>query len=580
MRISLCAALLALAAFPVRAQDTEHWDLTDARVAVRLNLDLLAAMGVRVAPAVRPDADGYASYPLAADGRLVALAPRSIFRSVVGGRLQLSGGPALRAKDVTLTFEGAVLRPGSQPSTYAIDAADGTPLFLADHQHVKIDREARTARLFNLGLRLTADLASRLGHPLLADVGIGVLEIDATADIPAGATEQPDGACVTPNWGLPDNDVGLTQASGLQQFANAGGIFAAAPSATLKNVGATEVPWIEMFSATAPPYNNDQHPFLVWNMYRVIDGRLEQIGASGLKHAFLTINFGCPCPSGSILWAVGPGQGCEDEYDSSTNDSPFSLGPRTEVTAHTGVWQRCGSIFDANCDNVRDPVQAFTGASDPRRMTVAATDVLHVSKATQFFYDAWYVVRDDVDIFNTMRYQRVNPTLSGSVWSFPPVGGHTPGAVVDVWVSPSSPGPNAENKRINTGEGWLTVGVRARNVSGLWRYDYAVMNHSFDRRLKSFAAQVPVGASVSNMMFHDVDRSATTDWLASTAPGSLAWTAPTGVAKAPQDWGLLYSFGFTTTAAPSAAGASSIVLGIEEAPGGQIVVPILGPQVP
>jgi hypothetical protein len=106
------------------------------------------------------------------------------------------------------------------------------------------------------------------------------------------------------------------------------------------------------------------------------------------------------------------------------------------------------------------------------------------------------------------------------------------------------------------------------------------MNHSFDRRIRSFAAQLPVGATVSNLLFHDVDRMATTDWLPSTAPGSLSWTAPAGAPTAPQDWGLLYTFSFSTAVAPSAAGASSIVLGIEEAPGGQIVVPILGPQVP
>ncbi len=581
MRRSVWAALLALAALPVRA---EEWDLTNATVQVRLNVDLLAGMGVRIAPAARPDRDGYAPYALGADGKLVASSPRSLFQTVAGGALRLSGGPSLTSKGATLTFEGATLRPGSQPITYAIDAADGSPLFVADHQHVRIDREARTARLFNLGLRLTPELARRLGHPLLADVGIGVLEINAAAGIPVGAQEQPDGACVTPNWGNPSNDVGLTQASGLQQFANAGGIFAAAPSATLKNVGTTEVPWIEMFSAPSPsnfnlaPYGVDQHPFLVWNMYRVSEGRLEQIGASGVKHAFLTINFGCPCPSGSVLWAVGPGQGCEDTYDSGTNNSSFSLGPRTEVTAHTGVWQRCGSIFDPNCDNQPDTPPGFSGASDPRRMTVAAADVLNVSKGTQFYYDAWYVVRDDVNIFNTMAYQRVNPVLSGSVWSFNPAAAQVAGAVIDAWVNPTSPGPNADYERIDTGEGLVTVAVRARNVGGLWRYDYAVMNHSFDRRFKSFTASLPAGATVSDTRFHDVDRNASTDWAPAAGAGSLAWTAPAGVAAAPQDWGLLYSFGFTTSAAPSAAGASSIVLGIEEAPGGQIVVPILGPQ--
>ena len=119
--------------------------------------------------------------------------------------------------------------------------------------------------------------------------------------------------------------------------------------------------------------------------------------------------------------------------------------------------------------------------------------------------------------------------------------------------------------------------MRARAIGGLWRYDYAVMNHSFDRRIKSFTAQVPAGASVTGMTFHDVDRKANTDWVAATSPGSLSWTAPTGAA---QDWGLLYTFSFMTDAAPSAAGAAIIRLGIEEAPGGELQVGILGPAVP
>jgi hypothetical protein len=577
MRVSVLA-LLALATVPLHAQDAEQWELANPRVEVRLNVGLLDGLGVRIEPVERMDGSGYASYALAADGRLVASAPRSIFRTVVGGELRLSGGPVLRSKGAALTFEGATIRPGAEPSTYEIHDADGSPLFVADHQHVTIDRAARTARLFNLGLRLTGDLASRLGHPLMANVGVGVLEINAAAGIPAGAVETPDGACTTPSWGNPHNDVGLVDANGLQQFANAGGIFAAAPNATLKNVGTTDVPWQEMFSPPAPPYGADQHPFLVWNMYRILDGRLEQIGASGVKHAFLTINSGCPCPSGSILWAVGPGQGCEDTYDSGTNNSTFSLGPRTEVTAHTGIWQRCGSIFDPDCNGVMNIPPGFSGASDPRRMTVAAADVTNVSRGTHFYFDAWYVVRDDVNIFNTMAYQRINPTLSLGNWSFTAVGGQVQGAVVDAWVNPTAPGPNADNKRINTGEGWITVGVRARSVGASWRYDYAVMNHDFDRRIKSFTA--PAGAGVAEARFHDVDRNGATDWVASPGVDTITWTAPTGVATAPQDWGLLYTFSFVTNAAPTAVGGATIRLGIEEAPGGELTVGILGPAVP
>ena len=53
-------------------------------------------------------------------------------------------------------------------------------------------------------------------------------------------------------------------------------LIAVAPSATLKNVGVTDIPWHGKFSGNFPPYNNDQHPYLAWNMYRlaVLPGQL------------------------------------------------------------------------------------------------------------------------------------------------------------------------------------------------------------------------------------------------------------------------------------------------------------------
>lgn len=572
-------ALLAFAAVPLPAQGEERWELTDARVEVRFNQGLLNDLGVRLSPAVRADGDGYAPYALGAQGRLIADAPGSIFRTVTAGELRLSGGPAFQAARSALSLEGAVLRPGAEPSTYTIAGADGSPLFVADHQHVTIDRDARTARLYNLDLRLSPELAARVGHPRHANLAVGVVEINAAAAIPFGSEERPDGACTTPNWGAPDNDVGLIGISPIQQVATGGGVVAIAPSAVLKNIGTTDVPWQVKFSPPAPPYNTDQHPFLVWNMYRVTEGALEQIGASGLKHAFTTVNSNCGCPGGSVLW-VGNG-GCEDTYGVGTNNSTGSLGPRTEITAHTGVWTRCGSIFDPDCNNVQNTPPGFSGPADDRRLTVLQTDLTNISRGTQFYFDAWYVVRDDVNIFNTMGYRQVTPSLSGTTWSFSTVTPLTAGAVVDTWVNPVTPGPNADNKRIETGEGRLTLAVRARNVGGsLWRYDYALMNHDFDRRIRSLTLPLPAGATVVGTSFHDVDRNAATDWAASTNPTELSWTAPAGVPKAPQDWGLLYSFSVQVDRAPSAVGAVTIRLGIEEAPGGELTVASLGPAAP
>jgi hypothetical protein len=325
----------------------------------------------------------------------------------------------------------------------------------------------------------------------------------------------------------------------------------------LKNVGVTDVPWIAKFAAPGPPYNNDQHPFLIWNMYRVSNGRLEQIGASGAKHAFLTLNTNCGCPSGNTLWV-----NCEDTYSVGTNNASGSISPRTEITAHTGVWARCGSIFDRNCDGIQDSVPGFTGAADSRRMGVAEPD-LQVAGA-QYFADGWYVVRDDTNIYNTMAYRPVTPSFNGTTWTFG-LGTQALGAVADAWVNPLNPGANADNQKFASHEGHLTLAVRATDLGGgRWRYNYALTNHDYDDGIVSFSVAVPLGATVTNTYFHDPDRDAKNDWVAVASPGMLSFQPPKSPmtpAAFAMDWGLLYTFSFEVDAAPTSVRGTSVYLG-------------------
>ncbi len=576
MRKLVWTLLALVVAVPLHAQ--ERWELSAARVSVRFNAGLLRDLGIKLAPAAPMDGDGYTAYEFGAEGRLVAGAPGSLFSTVDMGELRLARGPSLSWDGDAASLRGARLQPGRELNTFTIAAADGSPLFIADHQHYAVDRKARSVRLYNMDLRLSPELAARLGEPRHEGLAVGVLEIRATAAIPEDSVEQPLGACVNPNYGKPDNDVALITLSPVQQVArdNASGAFVVAisPSATLKNAGITDVPWQVKFSPPAPPYNTDQHPFLVWNIYRVSNGRLEQIGASGLKHAFTSTNSNCSCPgaSGSVLW-VGNG-GCEDTYGVSTNNSTNSLGPRSEINPHTGVWQRCGSIFDPDCNGVQNNPPPFSGAADNRRLTVLETDLQ--TAGAQYFFDGWYVVRDDVNIFNTMAYRAVSLSFAGSTWSFTPVTPHKLGAVVDAWVDPSTPGPNADTRRIDGRKGQLTLGVRATALgAGRWRYDYALMNHDHDGGINSFSVPLPAGAVVTNTFFHDVDRSPSSDWVPTVSPGAqIRWQSPNAAARL--TWGLLYSFSFEVDAAPSGAGRSMVKLGT---PPSQTIDPVLSVRI-
>jgi hypothetical protein len=572
---NLLFGLAALAAVQVHATEQERWELSSPRVQIRLHGPVVRDLGLRLSPAPRADRAGYRVFDVAAQGRLVALAGGSVFRTVESGELRLSGGPTFLWKGDSVTLRDAILRPGTEPDTFVIAGADGSSLFYADHQHVTLDRGTGALRLFNLDLRVTPELAARVGDARFAGVAVGALELNLTAAIPRDSRADLMGACTNPNWGSPvQNDVALTGITPIQQMDRGNGLVVIAPSAILTNAGSTDVPWIAKFSPPGPPYNVDQHPFLIWNMYRVLNGQIKQIGASGVKHAFLTVNEGCACPAGDILWV-----GCSDTYGTFTNNDAFSLSPRHEVTAHTGVWKRCGSIFDPNCDNVENFPPEFTGVADDRRMVVAESDL--GNPGGQYFFDAWYVVRDDVNIFNTMGWVPVTLSFSGSTWTVSP-GAKSDGAVLDGWVNPSSPGPNADNKRIVTAEGRLTLAVRATSLGGgQWRYDYALMNHDFDRRIRSFSVPVPGGGTVTAQAFTSVNRNPGSAWVATAPAGQARWEIPGRPARDGQgalDWGNLNTFSFVTNRPPSAVGAVTVTLGVQEAPGGSVTVGILGPS--
>jgi hypothetical protein len=343
---------------------------------------------------------------------------------------------------------------------------------------------------------------------------------------------------------------------------------AVTPSATVGNVGSTDVPWYEKFSGSFPPYNNDQHPYLVWNMYRLAGGVMEQIGVSPLKHAFLTINSDCDCFDPHIL-----GVGCNDTYGVGNNDSIFDLTLRHEITAFTGIWRRCGSIFDPDCNGVQNNPPPRATPMD-RRMAVATAD-FGVPGAT-YYIDSWYIVRDDTNIFN-QGWRTVTPHMvTGNNWAFNPFGPMNIGVVLDQWVNPSNPGPNAQSVAISTVLGRIRLVVRAFDLGGgQWRYEYGLQNYDFDPRIKTFRVPLPAGVVATNPGFHDPDQDAANNWTATITPTAITWQAPT--AAATQDYGTLYNFRFTANAAPSGPDGVVVRMAVQEAKVWQLTPSIVGP---
>lgn len=384
-----------------------------------------------------------------------------------------------------------------------------------------------------------------------------------------------------------------------------GGCPASDPLGTSTALYTADIPWNTKFSGNNPPYNNDQHPFLIWNLFRIdADGRIAQIGASGVKHAFLTTNSSCDVVASSsyVLY-----RGCVDTYSTGNNDSIGYLGVRDEILPAKGQWGRCGSVFDNDCNNLNDtgsPCVNLVGTNsnecrdwNPRvHMVVDGRDVA-VPGAT-YLLESWYIVRDDINIFNTMQTRPVTFSGSGTSWSMGNASSTELklGSAIDRLVPRGTATATERSSNIEDRDnGQARVVSRVTDLgNGQWRYDYYVMN--FDLAVGETEGTEPSlrvnsndgflrfrvpneGTEPSALDFKDADRDAANDWVASTGNDMVEWQAQ-NVGGSPVNalnWGTMYRFGFVVDR-PADTQARNAVLAM---PGGgshsvAVIAPVPG----
>ncbi|GAA0721046.1 hypothetical protein GCM10009105_31030 [Dokdonella soli] len=581
--------------------------------AISFNPDALAALALNVGevngasartpgqPGVRYDASTFAAL---GDSTLEILQRGSAIVGIGEGELRFRGGFVLAYPGGAADLRGFALRGGAGVRL-GIDLvnARGTAWLSADHAHYGFGKDdPREFSMREMNLRLAPHFAQVLGHPELTGSAIGTLEFHASADAnehaETGATCRapwPAAGLVTDIEVFNSNLSGFWDSvyaprCGLPPLPNGGACTATSTNgklvlgadASLRNIGKTAIPWYGHFSGNHPPYGNDQHPFLIWNLYRVDSaGRIKQIGASGVKHAFYSINKDCGCAAGNVFWP-----GCEDIYSFSSNDNgggitEQNLAPRSEIIPYGATWGRCGSVWDADCDGKMD---AGSGAQDlyQYRMQVTESDLLApLSVAAQYFFEFWYIVRDDANIYNTMGYRQIQPRKNGANWSVGLVNANAPdrdfflGPAINRWVDPSA--SPAMNRELATPLGRARVAVKATDLGdGRWRYEYAVMNFDYahayidpahattpDLKLLSnhgfarFSVPLPAGVSATELRFDDADGDSGNDWIGAAGGGAVTWTAP--AAGNTLDWGTLYHFEFVANAAPVAGSAITLV---------------------
>jgi hypothetical protein len=329
-----------------------------------------------------------------------------------------------------------------------------------------------------------------------------------------------------------------------------GNMHAFAVGTTSCSVPGADHCWIKWYSSIA------EHPVIGQNMFRLKNGRFEQIGQAWLKHGFTALqNTVCSsclgAPNGQHL-----GVGCSDPYVASLNDDQNRLGPKSHVDASNGVY--------TYPDNGWIPT---TGDAIFKRLQVHNEDLDPGLNGTypsvKYFVEGQYVSHDDALAKvnqNNASYRRV--VVTGAAGS-----GNYNIALQDstqrqkwaleAWKA-EDPAVDLYNK---IGDGFL-VGVKATSLGGgVYHYEYAVMNMVSGRSAGSFSVPVPAGATVTNIGFHDVDYHSGepydgTDWPGVFAGGAVTWaTVPyaTNPNANALRWGTLYNFRFDCNYPPSTA---------------------------
>ncbi len=594
-----------------RQESPKSWTVWGGKVGLHWNRDLAQALGMRIgAPVARLDAASNRHFERFEVRRKETLDFRldgNAFRGFSGGSLRARGGYLIELGKGTIDLRDFRLVPRSDdPMLLDVVSADGKAWFFVDrlmYEHVGLKG---LLSIRTMDVRISAALARRIGQPAVAGWVIADMDLDSEVLV-RGAAARPDGnACdidnganclfdgspapdggtyqvdlfmqnFAPQWSRCQNCTGpagsgtivYTPTSTLRNNVNLGGYDATVSGQGVAGISAAkwaaDIPWFNKFDGVFPPYGNDQHPFLIWNMYRLnADGSLDQIGRSGLKHAYLTTNLGCADgrSPGHVLGAA-----CSDTYTVSNNDDDTRLGPRSEVIAATNQWGRCGSIYDADCDGINDDPDVFPY---DYRLKVGESQISpSMNPGASYWFESWYLARRDINIYNSMGtvVTTQNWNAMSQIWGINATGFKL-GPAIDRWVDPLNPASHALNRELSVSEGHAKLAVKARYLGdGNWRYDYVVMNLDFaraaidplhasepnlkvtdNRGFDRFALALPEGATVTATQFSDGDLDAGNDWPAVVSADQVVWSAP--ASGATLDWGSLYRFSLTVDAEP------------------------------
>lgn len=305
------------------------------------------------------------------------------------------------------------------------------------------------------------------------------------------------------------------------------------------------------------------HPVIRQNMYRLHEGRFEQLGTSWVAHGFLSVNEdncggGC-AQTGAPTDELRPN--CSSPESAAINGSRAELGPAYEVNAFTGAFP------------VPQTAAIGSGAI-AHRIQIRHSDLdPTLNSAAVYFAEGHYVHPEDAAAGNgennaSYRAARVipmtpvpcNPCICTRPYCMLPESlslTQVGRPAIRDWKA--ADGTVRETDVRVPGEGLFILAQKTTELgTGFWRYEYALYNMNSHRSAGAFSVPVPAYAIVENVEFHDVDYHSgeiwdSTDWTYTFDADAITWhTTPYAVnpnANALR-WGTLYNFRFDANLPP------------------------------
>lgn len=358
------------------------------------------------------------------------------------------------------------------------------------------------------------------------------------------------------------------------------------------NVGSAPVDWCDAtggcrtttdaFHPLAPATVSD-HSVISQNIYRLKDGRFEQIGASFLKHGFLSLN----SPSTDCAWNDGGvpntscvqppaggdqlGVGCTDFYNSGLNGNR-PMGRRSDVQI-------------AGADHPPNAAGGETDDAYDQRMVVVESQLDPAQNAGALYWvEGHYAVRDDARAgngLNNASHRRatisgmpsLNVNLTGptirempAILAWEGVDPEVETVAVDKLTfflgeeaDPPIPAGTFYPNYAVTERYWAARKVTVTGGPTPYHYEYAIYNLNSDTSADSFAIDFGQTATIANAGFRDLAHHSgepydTSDWTIDVdgPNGTITWTAvDAGDNTNALRWGYTFNFWFDSDVGPN-----------------------------